>query len=300
MAVKIRCTGCRKKISVDEAFAGGVCRCPYCGATSPVPSPAGVRRPAPRPDRPDVPGAARPGPAPSTEPETPVPVARPVLIQGVVAIVLAGLLVAMLAGAGVLLAMLRFGSGEPEGESPAPATPMVGVRGTVAGMPVKTPVVFLIDGANAETADISAAMVRHFVLASGADDRFNLLFIREEGVDVLSEQWVAGGADGDGKAKAFLTARVGGGATQLAAAFERAAALKPASIVLLGAKGPADPEAISARLREAGIVFFGVNIGGYEADGGTMKTLADVTGGRVRPFTMPEIQQYITDAPSLP
>ena len=30
MAVKIRCSECHKKISVDEAFAGSMCRCPYC------------------------------------------------------------------------------------------------------------------------------------------------------------------------------------------------------------------------------------------------------------------------------
>ena len=54
MAIKVRCTGCRKRISVDEAFAGGVCRCPYCGATSSVPSSAGGGRPG---FRPDVPGA---------------------------------------------------------------------------------------------------------------------------------------------------------------------------------------------------------------------------------------------------
>ena len=32
MAIKLRCAECRKKLSVDEGFAGGVCRCPYCKA----------------------------------------------------------------------------------------------------------------------------------------------------------------------------------------------------------------------------------------------------------------------------
>ncbi len=39
MATKIRCSECRKKISVDEAFAGSMCRCPYCKAIVMVPKP---------------------------------------------------------------------------------------------------------------------------------------------------------------------------------------------------------------------------------------------------------------------
>ena len=35
--MKIRCTDCSKKISIDDAFAGGVCRCPYCSTLVFVP-----------------------------------------------------------------------------------------------------------------------------------------------------------------------------------------------------------------------------------------------------------------------
>ena len=49
MAIKIRCTECNKKVSIDEAFAGGMCRCPYCKAivyVSEHPGEAGAARPA--------------------------------------------------------------------------------------------------------------------------------------------------------------------------------------------------------------------------------------------------------------
>ncbi len=64
MAVKVRCSECRKKISVDEAFAGSMCRCPYCKAIVMVPaggeSPARESGEGGRNVRPDQPGQARP------------------------------------------------------------------------------------------------------------------------------------------------------------------------------------------------------------------------------------------------
>jgi len=64
MAVKVRCSECRKKISVDEAFAGSMCRCPYCKAIVMVPagggSPARESGEGGRNVRPDQPGRARP------------------------------------------------------------------------------------------------------------------------------------------------------------------------------------------------------------------------------------------------
>ena len=62
MALKVRCSECRKKISVDEAFAGSMCRCPYCKSIVMVPIEAAPVSPhAPkRSSRPTAPGASRP------------------------------------------------------------------------------------------------------------------------------------------------------------------------------------------------------------------------------------------------
>ncbi len=43
MAIKIRCADCRKRISVDQGFAGGMCRCPYCKSIVLVPETAAKR-----------------------------------------------------------------------------------------------------------------------------------------------------------------------------------------------------------------------------------------------------------------
>src|SRR6185369_17907745 len=36
--ISLNCTSCKKVLEVDEAFAGGVCRCQHCGTIQTVPS----------------------------------------------------------------------------------------------------------------------------------------------------------------------------------------------------------------------------------------------------------------------
>jgi len=59
MAVKVRCSDCKKKIAVDDAFAGSVCRCPYCKSIIMVPEKDEIEsintrtsKPQKRPDKP--------------------------------------------------------------------------------------------------------------------------------------------------------------------------------------------------------------------------------------------------------
>jgi len=68
MAIKIRCVDCKKKISIDEAFAGGVCRCPYCTAIVYVPDDSTTSQPKRRPEAP----TRRPE-APTRRPKAPAP-----------------------------------------------------------------------------------------------------------------------------------------------------------------------------------------------------------------------------------
>ena len=147
VSVKIRCSECRKKISVDEAFAGSMCRCPYCKSIVRVPMSAGsgqaraAGRPAAPGGRPSRPGS--PG-QPTEEAGTPfkalehpgrggvvdaqhvdqselsdeqiaaIPDANPVFFQGVVTIVLIAILLAMTA-ASIYLGILVLGSQDDNG-----------------------------------------------------------------------------------------------------------------------------------------------------------------------------------------
>src|SRR5258708_5542922 len=48
--IAITCTNCHANLSIDDAFAGGVCRCQYCGTIQTVPakSRAGAADPSPK------------------------------------------------------------------------------------------------------------------------------------------------------------------------------------------------------------------------------------------------------------
>jgi hypothetical protein len=76
VSIKVRCTTCRKKLTVDDAFAGGVCRCPACKELFLVRRTQGVANGGLRPDAPPLhddagdqrwPGAASmPAPIPAS------------------------------------------------------------------------------------------------------------------------------------------------------------------------------------------------------------------------------------------
>ena len=56
--IEIRCARCRRMLKINDAFAGGVCRCQYCGVIQTVPGrpdPAGGRSQGQPPVRPPSP-----------------------------------------------------------------------------------------------------------------------------------------------------------------------------------------------------------------------------------------------------
>ena len=306
MSIKVRCKNCRKKIAIDEGFAGGLCRCPYCGALAEVPARPGggardgLPRPA-RPGRPEAPGAA--GAGPTRPAQQAVPMAKPVLIQGIVAIVLLVLLVLMLSASGVFFYMVLRGQGGGGGQ--APPNPITASGQQVAGMPLRPPVVYILDGGSGTgpMLDPGAALIRHSVRRLERQQRFNIFFVKEGGFERFTDRWAPGGVRTDALVKTFLSERVPAGATDLVAAIEAAFDLLPRSVVVLTAKPPAEGEALAAltrKARAAGIRLYGVSLGGYGEVNESMRRLAEQTGGAWRGFSLAELVEYLQEAPPLP
>jgi len=300
MAIKVRCDGCRKKISMDEAFAGGVCRCPYCGELNMVPGAAGPS--AVRPDRPDRPGM--PG-APVAEvpgvAREDIPVASPVRVQGIVALVLAGLLVLLIAGF-VIGYLLWAGADDV---SPAPVNPLAKPGARIIDVEIKAPVVYVLDGGSGtgNFFDYGRALVRYSVRSLDADEAFQFLHVQPDEVRRLAPDFVGAGPAGDERVQSFLKNKMAFGATDLAGAVARAIALKPATVVLLSGKDPGGPEEV-ARLgeqaREAGVVVHCVGLGATPDVVEPMRQLAEPTGGTCQAFRMDELSDLLNGAPPLP
>lgn len=310
MAIRVRCRQCTRKIAIDEAFAGGVCRCPYCkGLTLVSRGPVEQAHLAGRPDsppRPDQPGRPlRPDGPPGVEPPAVdpyghVPLARPVRVQGIVSLLALGLLLLSLAGGGYFL-YLEF--------RPAQQPPRTGVEdpfavkgATVMGVKLSPPVVYVLDGSGGmgDMLDLARAVVRHSILSLAPAQKFNVLVVREESIEKLAPDLLAGGADGDARAREFLGQFIAGGATDLQPALTRALDMKPATLVVLTAKGAADPPALAkaARGRKAKIV--AIVMGGYAEPVEQWRQIAQQTGGDVRGYSAEQLQALLQAAPALP
>src|SRR2546423_4609786 len=65
--ITVICTRCRAQLEMDDAFAGGVCRCQHCGTIQTVPSMSKIKRQM-------APTAVAPGPiGPAVPSATPQP-----------------------------------------------------------------------------------------------------------------------------------------------------------------------------------------------------------------------------------
>ncbi|HOF17487.1 MAG TPA: hypothetical protein PK082_01155 [Phycisphaerae bacterium] len=319
--MRIRCDQCRKKISVDDAFAGGVCRCPYCKAINMVGGDAMATTTRARPEapggRPEAPGAAAPAeaPAPQAAPaaEREVPMARPVFIQGVVTMVLLGLLILMLA-AGVYLAILLLGEKKDGGEGIPPISPtpvsqpanpfQAASPGTVAGnVSVSAPVVYLIDGGSSMKSgyDYAAHFTRTSILSLKAEQKFNILVSLEEGDVALSEEFQEGGEEGAKKAKDFLykvqDSGAGIGASDIPRAMDAALAKKPGTIVLFLRKVLNDPPALAAKLQAAKVRIVILSLDSDSQAIGSAEALAKGAGGVSRTYTFSQLQDWLRMAP---
>lgn len=341
MSIRVRCTGCDKKLSVDDAFAGGACRCPYCkeivlvGGTPPE---AGGSRPYAPVERPDSPDEVRPE-APGATPARPayVPMANPVRLQGVLTFVLVGL-IAILAAVAVWLGVVLSHPGGGEGNAPsvpAPA-PAPGVtpgpapapgagprsqpapgRGTrpppgatqpgaaaeganVAGIPIASPVVYVLDGGGGMkyVYDYARYMTRASIVSLGAGSKFQLAVASGDAVRFLEGGYRAGGKAGDAAVKEFLEPIAVGGA-DVGKAIEAAIAKAPKTIVLLRRDAVPRAAELAAKAKAAGVKIVAVGLDSDAAARASLQQLTGPTGGKFETFTEAALEAWRDKAPSL-
>ena len=298
--MKVRCQQCRKKISIDDAFAGGMCRCPYCKAVTRSGGGRRAARPAARPDRPDAPVEPAPAARERTEEPTPVPLAKPVLVQGIAALVLMGIMVVVVAGAVVLFSKVK----DPQPNAPAPTdaeNPFAVSGRNVAGIEIAPPVVYVVDVSSGMAAlyDAAGAIVRHSIRSLEGGDKFNVLLVREQGAEKLSDGMLPAGEGSDAKVREFLESRAAMGATELDPAVGQAVALSPGTVVIIAAKGPTDPTKLARQAGDAGCTIHCLRLGA-EAAPETMAALSSATGGKCKAMWTDEIARWLEDLPPLP
>ncbi len=316
MAIKIRCKRCSRRISIDEAFAGGVCRCPYCKSINNVPSPFGPTAVGQRPDAPptgDTSGprvAMRAGAADQDE----IPVADRMVFQGVATLILVVILLGMVIVGSIMMfsaGEVENGNGEngngggngqanghPNGQpnghpngQPVRTNPFVtGPSCTVAGgVAFQTPVAYCIDagGSMRNVYYYAVLMTAASVDSLGPDDAFRV-FIAEEGATRIIAQDMAGRVDGaEVQRIADGISPVGVGDT--IGALEEAMTFEPATIILFARKTIYAPH-IAAR---QDVVIITVSLDGNEV---IDASLADLATGQGLTFTVSQLERWFDQA----
>ncbi len=306
MAIKIRCQDCSKKISIDEAFAGGMCRCPYCKALVYVEDSAagggrnasGGARPVAPTHRLAAPGQAVPArsqaqadaEARAAADAEYVPMARPVKIQGIITIVLLVLLVFMVGG-GIALVIIYLPGGQNENVPPPDTQPVkidvLPEQGPgVVDIKITPPVFYVLDGGSSmqSTFDSARLMVLKSVESLG-DGKFNVIVAGEGQDKVIAPDLAVGGKNGARKYTPMLQEIAPTGAANISRALKAAIARKPRTIVLFTRKVVDDPAGLAGQAKAQGTVIHTIVLDGDSEVNESMKKLAEAAGGQARTFS---------------
>ena len=330
--MRIQCSKCRRRISVDEAFAGGVCRCPYCSAVVFVAD--GARRsddrprpvsPTARPETPEqepqeaLAAAAadakdrHDAPTPVERPKPPaeaeqVPMASPVRIQGIVTIVLIVLVLGMVA-VGVVLALRLIDDPTPAPETldtqPIAAGPEenhveAAAQDWPKGVTLKSPVVFCLDAGSSmgDVLDYARAMIRLSVRGMKAEEKFNvLLCVEPDRQGAAAHRWLlddytSGGPAAEKALVDALEAIDPLGATKPTAALAQALKRTPATIVLLARKSVGDTREVAESAVLQSTRIVTAALDGDDEANGSLARLAGATGGQVRAWPIGRLERW--------
>lgn len=308
MAIKIRCSDCRKKISIDEAFAGSMCRCPYCKAIVLV---SDKTDPLGRGGRPDAPSdrPAEPGKAPAAVEAVAaeeIPTADPVRFQGIVTIILLGLLVVMVAAAVVLFVrLMSTGSNQEPFDEPAetqvnPFVPST-AEPVVAGVSMAPPIVYVLDTSSSmlELFDFAVAMTRISIRSLEAGQEYSIVLAAARSNKVMPGGYIGGGESGEAVAKEFLANIRRLGASDISQALSVALEQKPKTIVLYARKPVDDAIKVARQANSAGVKIITVTLDGDAHARQSMANLAKATGAKSQAYSFSRLQSEIQDAPPL-
>ncbi len=329
--ISITCTNCQTKLSIDDAFAGGVCRCQHCGTIQTVPS-----------KRKDGPGGTAAGLGVKT-PKTlyqkrvrdasvgtgldelaeivtssglggsglssraarppgsaPAPVQKAnnnmTIIVGIAAIVVIALLVTILV---VVSRGNNAAQQQAETSGGGAATPRAALSPTFADVPLEpASVIYLLDRGSSTQAPFGSLKETTLksIASLGAQRRFQIIFW-DNGQDAGTFPPLLSYAS----AANIETVRrqtdevYAFGATDAAPSLARAVAQRPAAIVIATGKG-ADLDDTFVQMvkdtkKDVKVTIHTIAIGSA-GQSTALKTVAEMTGGQYRELTEAELSAF--------
>jgi hypothetical protein len=320
--IQITCTSCKKAMRIDDAFAGGVCRCQFCGTIQTVPAAAS------RTAQSAVAGAAK-GPKTLFENKTrsaavgtgsglddladvvhssgltddrlqnksasgtgPGKNLMPIVGIAAVVIILLLALTLMLVFRGSAIPHQSAANAAATG-TPAQAAP------SFCGLTIDQPVVvFLIDNGSSSDAVLDAvkSALFHSLDSLGPDQRFQVLFWNPDSAGYpTGTQTAFAVKDNIDAAKSKLRDVGASGSTDPLVALQYAIADNPSQIILVTAKaGDLDDSLIERVMAARGsstVRIDAVAINGVPGDS-VLAKIADRTGGKFLPLPEAQLKSF--------
>ena len=319
--INITCTSCKKVLSIDDAFAGGVCRCQYCGTIQTVPAKASKTlfenkaRSASTAtgsgsgldDLADVVQSSGLSDARlRKQPASPPP--RPKNLMPVLGLAAAAIIVLVV----VILVLAFRGSGGSKASTvaavdstavpdhPAPVnSPIPVLTPSFCGVPIdQSVVVYVIDNgsSSAEFLDAMESALFKSIESLGPDRQFQILFWNPDTATYpTAKQTAFAVKDNIDAARKRLQDVTAAGSTDPMASLQRAIADNPGQIMLITAKGGAlDDSLVDQVVRIRGnaktrIDWFAVN--GVPGDK-LLTKIASVSGGIFVPVSEAQLKGF--------
>ena len=290
MAIRVQCNRCAKRISIDEAFAGGVCRCPYCTAINNVPKDSAARTAA----------AKRPVQAPAGSGK--IPVANRVMLQGF-NIVFLVVVVGVVVGGGIFMIVAAGGDGYGDngnGDSSLPTNPFVvaatpAVAGNVA---ITAPVVYVLDSSSSMGSGFAyaARMTRVSLQSLPAGSRAAVIVSGEDRIESTGTSFLTmpGGLS---SAQSLLRGVSPTGLADLMAALQAAVRMRPTTIVVFARTFVDDAYGIAEKAHSDGIRIITIVPGGRGGVAESMTGLAERADGRCCVFALDQLGNWAREAP---
>jgi hypothetical protein len=330
--IQITCTSCKRVLSIDDAFAGGVCRCQFCGTIQTVPAKGSTQKAAagvtkgPKTlfenkargvtgvgsgsgleDLADIvqsssglsdPNLRKPPIAP------PPPQKNLTPLLGISAAVIIVLLVIVLA-----LAFRGGGSSSAQTAAPPPAPAMVGITAAplpssppaapaFCGVPIDHPVVvYLIDNgaSSADVFDEIKTVLFKSIDSLGPDRRFQVLFWNPDSETYPSGQTTFAVKENIDVARKKLQDVTAAGSTDPLPGLKTAFADDPGQIILVTAKaGDLDDSLVTkvAALRGASTAHIDCIAINGVPDDKVLAKIAAQSGGKFLPLPESQLKAF--------
>ena len=319
--ISITCTNCKTVLTIDDAFAGGVCRCQNCGTIQTVPAKKASSRPAaPQSAKPPGPrslyqtaapkttrldeladavassGLARGGLTKPAQPDTPPADSPEQQRRNLLPLLLIGLgaLVVLL---GIVIAVLLLRPGAPASATGGASIATSGP--TFCDIPINgTSVIFLLDRGNsmADLFDTLKATTYKTLAQLGPERQFQVILwdnqVNQEHSDEFPHGQMGNATLGqiDDCRRDFQDV-VATGESRLAGPLKEAVERHPQTIVIASGRWDLDDDDMTA-LRSAasqGMRIHVVQIGNATRNS-ALQQAASSTGGQFRAVTAPELR----------